>query len=77
MDVEVNEPCLMILQKEGNGVILSVADPTQKLDQIQIRVSGIFESDGAIVDGEWTVLRVNLPQNEWAGKSVEISLTEQ
>jgi chondroitin AC lyase len=77
MDVEVNVPCLMIIQKEGNGVTLSVADPTQELGQIQIRVSGVFESDGAIVDGEWTVLRVDLPQNEWAGKSVEISLTEK
>ncbi|MBT5831009.1 MAG: hypothetical protein HOH77_12550, partial [Candidatus Latescibacteria bacterium] len=77
MDVSVNAPCLVMVQTDGQCVSLSVADPTQKLDQIQITIGGVFEGTGAVVEGSLTVVTVDLPQNEWAGKTVDVSLLKQ
>jgi chondroitin AC lyase len=74
LDVEVNMPCLVMVQKEGRGLVLSVADPTQKLNQIQFKLDGLFEGDGAVVDGTSTVVTIDLPQDEWAGKTVQVKL---
>jgi len=55
-------------------LVLSVADPTQKLNQIQFKLDGLFEGDGAVVDGTSTVVTIDLPQDEWAGKTVQVKL---
>lgn len=77
MDVAVDAPCLVMIQKDGEGVSLSVSDPTQKLDQIQITLRGVFEGKGAVVAGTSTVVTVDLPQDEWAGKTVDVSLLQK
>lgn len=77
LDVEVNEPCLLMLKQEGNKWVLSVADPTQKLDQVQIKLGGAFQGEGVVGDGVSTVVIVNLPQNEWAGQSVRVLLSKK
>jgi len=77
LNVAVSVPCLLILRREENRWALSVADPTQKLSQIQVTLNGLWMGESAVVDGDNSVILVNLPQNEWAGKTVTVSLFQQ
>lgn len=70
LDVEVDTPCLMVLKMYSEDVILSVSDPTQKLAQVTMTLGGLFEGEGVERAGDSTVVTVDLPQDEWAGKTV-------
>jgi chondroitin AC lyase len=61
--IDVDQPCIVMVEKEGKKVQLSVADPTQKLAEIKLRI------------GKKAVLRtIALPQGGEAGKSVTVIL---
>jgi len=62
--VEADKPCLVMLKKQKAGLQLSVADPTQKLKEIKIGMTGSGKAEQVI----------QLPQGGEAGKSVTINL---
>jgi chondroitin AC lyase len=66
--------CLMIIRISGKKITLSVSDPTQEMDQIQMHLSGSFEGSGCVVKEGVSELTVDLPQDEWSGKTVTIEL---
>jgi chondroitin AC lyase len=77
LDVTVSAPCLLMLRRDGNQWTLSVADPTQKLTQIQVTLNRLLMGDNVVGDDDNCVVLVNLPQNEWAGKTATVSLLQQ
>lgn len=74
--VRTKQPALVLMRKEEDRLNLSVADPTQRLSELELSVSGEYQhAFGTPVDGK-TLLRIPLPQGGMAGKSVCLSLTE-
>ncbi len=72
--VEVNTPCLVMLKKAKGGTYLSVSDPTQKLVNIQLKISGNYQGENFRIENGQTVINLSLPQGGEAGKTVMMYL---
>jgi len=75
--VEINKPGLLILERDkAHNVILTVADPTQKQNEINLIVSGRYftEHSSYNVLKNQTEIVIPLPQNEYAGSAVSLTL---
>lgn len=72
--VEVNQACLIILEKQINDVQVSVSDPTQKLSEIQIILEGNYEHENAQKVGSRTIINIKLPSDMEVGKTSIIRL---
>jgi chondroitin AC lyase len=72
--VEVDKPCLVMLKKQEDGLQVSLADPTQLLDEINIWLNGSFSGENAFIESGKTRVKVVLPKGEQAGKSVTLKL---
>ena len=73
LTVEVNETCLVMVRREGEEVKnLTVAEPTQTLDALEVSVSHQLEHPAAEWDAEAGLTRfhVDLPEDGYAGQSV-------
>jgi len=70
--ITVDRPCLLLLRETGRGVVVGVADPTQKLRRVVVTIPGRFAGEGCEVDPERneTRLTVPLPRGAEAGGSV-------
>mgnify|MGYP006291513205 CR=1 FL=1 len=74
--ITTEEPCLIMVQGTDCGLTVSVADPTQSLDEIGLRVAGSFDTDEKVVtrsEGS-TQLNINLPRGPEAGRTRFIEL---
>jgi hypothetical protein len=61
--IEADQPCMVMVKKEGKKTLISVADPTRKLAEIHLHL------------GKEAIARtIALPQGGEAGKSVIITL---
>ncbi|WP_282035757.1 polysaccharide lyase 8 family protein [Saccharicrinis aurantiacus] len=60
--LEVDQPCVLMLKKQEGALVLSIADPTQKLKNINVKLGSHKNMD------------IPLPQLAEAGKSVQISI---
>lgn len=72
--IEVDQPCLVMLKKRENGIQVSVSDPTQKLDEINLTINGNFTGDFASSEKGKTKLKIELPKGGEAGKTVILSI---
>ncbi|MCK3685351.1 polysaccharide lyase 8 family protein [Maribellus sp. YY47] len=72
--IKVDQPCLLMIKKEGEEVALSVSDPTQKLSEINLEISGSYKGANIVLQEGKTNIKVVLPLNEFAGKTVKIHL---
>ena len=80
-EVSMNSQGMAMLKMDGNRIIeISVADPSRKLNRISLTVPGIFEIQTencvSIQNSEQnnTLLLVDLPQGDYAAKSVVLNL---
>ncbi len=76
--MSADERCLVLLRATGNDrMLLSVADPTQKLEQITVTLSGSFDGSGAQCDSakDMTTVVFDLPDGPRAGSTVSKELT--
>ena len=75
--VEVSEPCIVLVEKSKKKLLIYLADPTQKLDQIQVKLSGVYTSmnslDKTDTNGNSTY-PIQFPQGDDAGKTVLLEL---
>ena len=76
MTVRVDAPCLLMLGTRQGTANLSVADPTQKLDRLQITLGGRYAGHGCyyLAQERATAIVVDLPKHEFAGRTVQIAL---
>jgi hypothetical protein len=70
-----------MIKREKNGLAVSVSDPTQKLNQIQLTLKGNYQTSNPSVtvsssQGNST-LKVSLPKGDEAGKTVSMELVEK
>ena len=77
--VTTDTPCLLMLRRNGDTLEMSVADPTQECEQIELKLDGRYAGDGCAyeADNNVTVVPVVLPQQEFAGKTVQVTLRTQ
>jgi chondroitin AC lyase len=74
LGVTTNKPCLVMMERDKEGIRISASDPTQKLEEIELIIEGNFESaDSSVKDGQ-TILDVKLPRGGEAGKTVSFAL---
>jgi chondroitin AC lyase len=75
--IEVDNPCLVMVKNQTDGLQISVADPTQLLSEIKLRINGSFSGENVAKQNDKTVINVKLPKGEEAGKSVTFQLKKQ
>lgn len=72
--IEVNQACLVMLEKQNNDIDISVSDPTQKLSEIQIILKGQYEHESAEKTGSNTIIKVTMPSGMEAGETSVLRL---
>ncbi len=75
--LETKTPGLLMLERKvSNDLILTVADPTQKLSEFNINIKGKYSGENAIFNTKTkeTIISIKLPSNENAGSSVTLLL---
>lgn len=68
---------MVMLQMKANKIVkITVSDPSRRLAQVLVTVSGIFKAKGAYPNKKEnkTLWIIDVPQGAYAGKSVSISL---
>jgi len=73
-EVAVDAPCLLMLRREGDRVLLSVADPTQGLEQIEVTLGGEYDGEGCVAADEGTRVTVDVPRGALAGQTAVTEL---
>ncbi|MDP4274973.1 MAG: polysaccharide lyase 8 family protein [Bacteroidota bacterium] len=76
--VAVDQPCIIMLQKESGQIKISVSDPTQKLVQVQVSLKGKFLSKDASTNLAFesgkSIVTVSFPKGDEAGKTISMNL---
>jgi chondroitin AC lyase len=79
-EIETDQPCVILVKREGNRLLVSVSDPTQKLNQIRLTLNGKFQTENTDVNRNQkqnkTQFLVDLPKGSEAGKTVTLNLVE-
>ncbi|HRX11594.1 MAG TPA: hypothetical protein P5210_08095 [Draconibacterium sp.] len=65
-----------MLKTQENGIQVSVADPTQKLAEINLSLEGEYSGENLNVTNGKTHLKIELPKEGEAGKTVTLSIKE-
>ncbi len=71
-EIVTDVPCILMLDTKDDELTLSVADPAQKLNQINLTVSGAQK--GTAVNKKLTI---DLPQGGMAGSTVTLNLNSK
>ncbi|MBN1642066.1 MAG: hypothetical protein JXA09_12595 [Anaerolineae bacterium] len=76
LSIEAEAPCALILRRQADAATLSIADPTQLLRRVQVRLSGRYAGPGCAYDRarESTLVTVDLPADAYAGRTIEVRL---
>lgn len=72
--IEVNQACLVMLEKQNKDIKISVSDPTQKLTEIQITLKDQYEHESAEKTESNTIIKVTMPSGMEAGKTLVLRL---
>jgi chondroitin AC lyase len=79
--IATDQPCVVMVKRESNGLTISISDPTQKLNQIQLTSKGNYQTTNPLVTGSSSqgnsTLKVSLPKGDEAGKTVLIDLVKK
>ena len=75
--IEVDKPCLVMLKKQGDGIQVSAADPTQKLGEINLILNNGYAGEFATSENGRTKLKIELPEGGESGKTVTLKLVKQ
>lgn len=68
--IQTDQPCVMMIRETHDGIGISLADPTQLLEKVILKIGGNYNAENAKAENGVTTLTVNLPIGEDAGKSV-------
>lgn len=79
--IETDQPCVLMVKREGKGLSVSISDPTQKLTKIRLILGGKYKTSTAGVTANYVQNRseftIGLPSGDEAGKTVSFSLTKE
>ena len=68
--LEVDQPCVLMLKKHSNKLQISVADPTQLLSVLTVKLNGKFSGGNVHNENGVSKVIILLPKNSEAGKTV-------
>jgi chondroitin AC lyase len=84
VSITAESPCMIMVKTSGKSIEhITVADPSRKLDSLQLRTSVLIESSGENWRAIWdkkakeSVLTIDLPKEGYAGESVVVNLVNQ
>ena len=72
--ITVDKPCVVLIEEKPNQLMLAVSDPSQQLKNINVTIQGKYIVENSNYNKGKTQFTVNLPQGEYAGKTVELTL---
>ncbi|MFI3322009.1 MAG: polysaccharide lyase family 8 super-sandwich domain-containing protein [Rikenellaceae bacterium] len=72
--MELSKPAIVFYKKDKKGLTLSIADPTRKLSEIVVTLSGEYQGNEAKTENGKTIVKVALPQGGNAGSTKSIEL---
>jgi chondroitin AC lyase len=76
--IEVDKPCIVMVEKEKGALKISLSDPTQRLDQIKLTQEGKYKTKDSSISLKTekgkSMLVVSLPKGGEAGKTVFLNL---
>lgn len=72
LSLEADQPCLVMVKEKQDGMSISLADPTQELKSVQLRITRNLRGPGvqALDSRTSTNIVFELPQGELAGSTV-------
>jgi chondroitin AC lyase len=74
--IETDQPCLVMIKQQDSGIQVSVSEPTQKLNELNLILNGEYSGDFATPKEGKTKIKITLPQEGEAGKTVTIKLNK-
>ncbi len=75
--IEVDNPCLVLMKRDGDNLELSVSDPTQQLKELNLLIQGEYKGDSTTIENGKTMVKVVLPDGDNKGKTVTVKLVNQ
>ena len=79
--IKVDQACIVLLKIEGDGMRFSIADPTQKLEELSCSFEGPYvlkdPTRSAAFDTESATLTLKLGSNEDAGRTLSVLLSKK
>jgi hypothetical protein len=70
-----------MVKREGNGLAVSISDPTQKLAKIRLILDGKYKTSTAGITANYSQNKseftIDLPSGNEAGKTVSVPLTKE
>jgi chondroitin AC lyase len=78
--IEVEQPCVVMLQKDGKELSMALSDPTQKLKQLTLTLPGKHQTTSTAVKSSHnqgkTTFTIDLPSGPDAGKTIQLKLSK-
>ncbi len=78
--LSANDACIIMVKMNGKSVErITVADPTQKLKTITLKINAPVPATGKNwnAGSKWSTIEIALPESEMAGQSVVLNMTEK
>ncbi len=69
-NIQVDQPCLLMVREKPGGVEITVANPENKPLVVNVGIDRKLTGEEATIEGTGTTIRVNLPNGLAAGSSV-------
>lgn len=72
--IQVDNPCILLMEESKTGIELSISEPTQKLENIELSLAGSYKGEFASISNNRTTLKIPLPNGRNAGSTVSVLL---
>ncbi|MEN8966686.1 MAG: polysaccharide lyase family 8 super-sandwich domain-containing protein [Polaribacter sp.] len=72
--IAVDKPCVVLMEEKPNKLMFAVSDPSQQLKNIKVTIDGKYATENSSYKNRKTQFTVNLPQGDYAGKTVQLAL---
>lgn len=72
--IRVDKPCVLLIEEKTNQLIVAVSDPSHKQKNIKITIHGKYNTQHSNFNNGKTQFIVNLPQGNYSGKTVQVTL---
>lgn len=72
--ISVDQPCLVMIKKNGNEIELSIAEPTHKIKSIHFLIKGKYKGNNTIISEGNTSFEITLPIDDLGGSTVNYIL---
>ncbi len=72
--IAVDKPCVVLMEEKANQLMFAISDPSQQLKNVNVTINGKYIVKNSNYNNGKTQFTVNLPQADYAGKTVELVL---